>query len=525
MSQPARIKIWAQLQVTVGLALLVVWVAVIAWQSHVYRAAAIEQSEQFSLSMHHAAMAGLTGMMVTGTISERKILLDQLNELEGIRELRVVRGPGVAATFGPGTPEDAKPDADEQWVIDNAQKRAIVGADEGGEYLRVIRPTLNTSDYLGKNCMLCHAVPEGSVLGVVSIKLPLDQMNEDLAAQRWKSVLMAIVTSIPVMLLIYPFINRVVTRPLAAGVQVAHSIATGDLTTNVEVTSQNEIGGLQRALGEMTESLRRIVGQVRSGTDAIFSASRDIAQGNADLSARTESQADAIEQISSSMQQLSSVVNQNADSAREANRLAQSASDVAQRGGEAVSQVVSTMDLIQTSSRKVADIIEVIDNIAFQTNILALNAAVEAARAGEQGRGFAVVASEVRALAQRSATAAREIKALIDDSVLRVSEGSTQVHQAGSTMTEVVQAIQQVTDIIGNIASAGQEQTQGIERVSAAIAGMSGVTQQNAAMVEQAAAAAKSLEEQAEHLERIIGAFRLDGTAPARPHPDVPRLN
>jgi methyl-accepting chemotaxis protein len=509
MPTSAKFKIWAQLQVTIGIALVVVWAAVIAWQSHVYRVAAIAQNEQFSLSMHDAAMAGLTGMMVTGTISERKVLLDQLNELGGIRELRVVRGPGVAQTFGPGNPDDAKPDADEQWVIDNAQPRITVAEDAEGEYLRVIRPTLNVTNYLGKNCMMCHAVPENSVLGVVSIKLSLDQMNEELVAQRWKSIIMAIITSIPVMLLIYPFIHRVVTRPLDGAVQVAHGIAAGDLSNNIQVTSGNEIGGLQRALREMTDSLRQIVGKVRGGTDNIFHAARDIAQGNADLSSRTETQSGSIEQIASSMHQLSAVVNQNADSARQANQLAQSASEVAQRGGEAVSKVVQTMDSIQTSSRKVADIIEVIDNIAFQTNILALNAAVEAARAGEQGRGFAVVASEVRALAQRSATAAREIKALIDDSVNRVSQGSTQVHQAGATMNEVVTSIQQVTDIIGNIAAAGQEQSQGIERVSSAIADMSGMTQQNAAMVEQAAAAAQSLEEQAAELERIVGAFRL----------------
>lgn len=509
MQTTSRIKIWVQLQITIGIALAVVWVAVIAWQSHVSRQAGIQQVQDFSLSMHDAAMAGLTGMMVTGTIGERRVLLDQLNELEGIRSLHVFRGPGVSQVFGPGLPDAPKPDAHEQWVLENGETRVLLESDARGEYLRVIRPTLNSTSYLGKNCMACHAVPENSVLGVVSMSLSLDHLNEELSAQRWKSVIMAIVTSIPVMLLIYPFIDRVVSRPLASGVEVAHAISQGNLAQDVKVTSGNEIGGLQAGLREMSKSLRRIVEQLRAGSDAIFVASRDIAQGNADLSTRTKAQASAIEQIAASMHELSGVVNQNADSARQANQLAQSASEVAFRGGDAVSQVVQTMELIETSSRKVADIIEVIDNIAFQTNILALNAAVEAARAGEQGKGFAVVASEVRALAQRSANAAREIKGLIDDSVNRVTEGSTQVHQAGSTMKEVVTSIRQVTDIIGNIAAAGQEQTLGIERVSGSIADMSSMTQQNAAMVEQAAAAAQSLEEQAAHLEQIVGSFRL----------------
>ena len=261
----------------------------------------------------------------------------------------------------------------------------------------------------------------------------------------------------------------------------------------------------------MNESLVRIVSQVRTGTDTIFSASSEIASGNLDLSVRTELQAGTLEKSASSMQELTSTVNQNADNARRANQLALSASEVAVKGGAVVAQVVNTMESINSSSKKIVDIIGVIDGIAFQTNILALNAAVEAARAGEQGRGFAVVASEVRSLAQRSADAAKEIKGLIDDSVSKVGAGSTLVHQAGETMTEIVDSIRHVTDIMGDIASASAEQTAGIERVNDAISEMNNVTQQNAALVEQAAAGAQSLQDQAGHLEEVVSVFKLNG--------------
>lgn len=497
-----------QLLLTVGVALLIVWCGVIVWQGYVYRESALEQADSFSQSMHEVTMAGLTGMMVTGTIDQREVLLDQMNQLGAIRDVRVLRGAGVIAAFGPGKANDAKPDADEQWVLDKGQPLVKVESDGQGEHLRAIRPAIALSNYLGKNCLACHQVPENSVLGAVSMKVSLNKVNQEMAAQRWKSMLVALMTSVPVLLLIYPFIQRVVTRPLSSGVKVANDIADGDLTHNLQITSSNEIGGLQRALQNMTESLRRMVQQVRGGADSIYNATREIASGNMDLSNRTEHQAMALDRIAASMQQLTSAVNQNAEHARQANQLASVASDVAERGGAVVGEVVNTMQSIQSSSQRVADIINVIDNIAFQTNILALNAAVEAARAGEQGRGFAVVASEVRALAQRSAAAAREIKSLIDDSVKKVGEGGALVNQAGDTMNDIVSSIRQVTDIIGNIAAASAEQTQGIGEVSEAIADMNGVTQQNAALVEQAAAAAQSLQEQAAQLERVVGVFK-----------------
>nr|WP_245200130.1 methyl-accepting chemotaxis protein [Herbaspirillum sp. LeCh32-8] len=305
-------------------------------------------------------------------------------------------------------------------------------------------------------------------------------------------------------------VARNVSRPLKDAVEVAQRVARGDLTLRIRAGSRDETGRLMDALREMSEGLRDIVSQVRHGTDTISTASQEIARGNFDLSARTEQQAGSLEETAAAMEQLTSTVRQSADNAMQANQLAVSASGIASQGGDVVGQVVQTMEGITESSRKIADIISVIDGIAFQTNILALNAAVEAARAGEQGRGFAVVASEVRSLAQRSAAAAKEIKELIDDSVNKVGAGSQQVARAGSTMTEVVASVKRVTDIVGEISSATQEQSGGINEVNLAITQMDETTQQNAALVEQAAAAADSLKEQAGNLAMLVGRFKLD---------------
>jgi methyl-accepting chemotaxis protein len=305
-------------------------------------------------------------------------------------------------------------------------------------------------------------------------------------------------------------VTRSIVVPVRHAVQVAQTVAGGDLTSAIEVHATDETGRLLEALRTMQSSLVGIVGEVRGGTDTIAAASRQIASGNQDLSSRTEEQASSLEQTAASMEELTSTVKQNADNARQANQLAVSASEVAVRGGSVVNQVVDTMSAINTSSKKIVDIIAVIDGIAFQTNILALNAAVEAARAGEQGRGFAVVASEVRSLAQRSAAAAKEIKTLIDDSVNKVGAGSAQVAEAGRTMEEIVASVRRVTDIMGEISAASQEQTSGIDQINQAITQMDQVTQQNAALVEEAAAAASSLQNQAGSLVETVSVFRLE---------------
>lgn len=304
-------------------------------------------------------------------------------------------------------------------------------------------------------------------------------------------------------------LTRSIVQPIRATAESAGVIASGDLSRTIDTSGRDEPAKLAMALREMQASLLAVVSTVRQGSEGVATASSEIAQGNQDLSGRTESQASALEETAASMEELSATVRQNADSALEANQLAQNASTVATQGGAVVSQVVDTMKGISDSSKKIAEIISVIDGIAFQTNILALNAAVEAARAGEQGRGFAVVASEVRSLAGRSAGAAKEIKSLIDDSVARVDQGTQLVNQAGNTMNEVVSSIRRVTDIMGEISAASREQSAGVSQVGEAVTQMDQATQQNAALVEEMAAAASSLNSQARELVQSVAVFKL----------------
>jgi len=353
--------------------------------------------------------------------------------------------------------------------------------------------------------------------------------DNDAVAIRSRNLLMLLAVLVVGFGMVFAWwLTRGITRPINQAVAVARRVADGDLVdhdhTAATSYAADEPGQLLQALHDMSTNLVTIVGDVRLGTDNIATASCQIAAGNLDLSSRTEQQASSLEETASSMEELTSTVKQNADNARQANVLAASASAVAVRGGAVVSDVVRTMASIDASSKKIVDIIGVIDGIAFQTNILALNAAVEAARAGEQGRGFAVVASEVRNLAQRSAGAAKEIKALIDDSVGKVADGTRLVGQAGSTMSEVVDSIRRVTDIMAEISSASSEQTHGIEQINEAIAQMDHVTQQNAALVEQAAAAAEAMQEQAAKLALAVCIFKLDesGQGPA-PRLSAPR--
>ncbi len=338
------------------------------------------------------------------------------------------------------------------------------------------------------------------------------------ASARWISISVALA----VMVLVAGMgllLARRIAASLKNAIEVAHTIAGGDLSVQISATSKDEVGQLMTALADMSENLVRIVSEVRSGTETIGTASSEIAAGNLDLSARTEQQAGSLEETASAMEELTATVRQNSDNARQAKQMAVSASDKAVRGGEVMGDVIRTMEAIDSASNKIADIISVIDGIAFQTNILALNAAVEAARAGEQGRGFAVVATEVRNLAHRSAAAAKEIKTLISDSVEQVEQGGKLVQQAGAAMTEVVDTVRSVTDIVSEISAASAEQSTGIDEINRAITQMDEVTQQNAALVEEAAAASQSLQEQASNLASVVGAFKLaQGQANAAQH-------
>ena len=385
------------------------------------------------------------------------------------------------------------------------------GSQPGGSFVNYLWPKVGTAEPVPKTSFVIAYQPWDWNLTTGAY---MDDINAAfLRTLTQMAILFAVVAAALVALVIV--INRGILRTIggdpAKAAEVANRIAQGDLTPNID-TAPGDRSSLLYAVRSMRDSLLSTIANIKTSADTIATASQEIASGNLDLSSRTEQQAGSIEETASAMEELTATVKQNADNARQANQLAESASEVAIQGGSVVGQVVQTMEGITDSSRKIADIIGVIDGIAFQTNILALNAAVEAARAGEQGRGFAVVASEVRSLAQRSASAAKEIKSLIDDSVAKVDTGSKLVEQAGATMTEVVASVRRVTDIVGEISSASQEQSAGIAEVGRAITQMDEGTQQNAALVEQAAAAAQSLQDQAATLAGLVGRFQTDGS-------------
>ncbi|EBS8365581.1 methyl-accepting chemotaxis citrate transducer [Salmonella enterica] len=340
------------------------------------------------------------------------------------------------------------------------------------------------------------------------IKLASDQNQSSFTQMQWTLGMILLIVLV-VLAFIWQGLQRVLLRPLQRIMAHIQTIADGDLTHEIEAEGRSEMGQLAAGLKTMQQSLIRTVSTVRDNADSIYTGAGEISAGSSDLSSRTEQQASALEETAASMEQLTATVRQNSDNARQATGLAKTASETARKGGRVVDNVVHTMNDIAESSEKIVDITSVIDGIAFQTNILALNAAVEAARAGEQGRGFAVVAGEVRTLASRSAQAAKEIKVLIENSVSRIDTGSTQVREAGETMKEIVTAVTRVTDIMGEIASASDEQSKGIEQVAQAVSEMDSVTQQNASLVEESAAAAAALEDQANELRQAVAVFRI----------------
>ncbi|MBA3057130.1 MAG: HAMP domain-containing protein [Gammaproteobacteria bacterium] len=389
------------------------------------------------------------------------------------------------------------------WIATRDQVNALktAGDDAGGRTLVQSKFVPVTDDYIRATQLLV----DGEAANVHAVQQQVKEMFRQLYLLGAGLLVLALATAV--------FISWSLSRSIARGVDTARvaaqRIGEGDLSHRVSVAGKDEIGQLLQALSTMQDNLSRVVSNVRQGSESVATASAEIAQGNHDLSARTEQQASALEETAASMEELSSTVKQNADNARQANQLSLSASTVAIKGGAVVAQVVDTMKGIDDSSKKISDIISVIDGIAFQTNILALNAAVEAARAGEQGRGFAVVASEVRSLAGRSADAAKEIKSLINASVERVEQGTLLVDQAGATMAEVVSSIKHVTDLMGEISAASNEQSQGVSQVGEAVTQMDQVTQQNAALVEEMAAAASSLKSQAQDLVHTVSVFKL----------------
>jgi methyl-accepting chemotaxis protein len=511
-----KLGLETKIQIVVHTFILVLFTIATIVLSHFVKTIILDSVQLRAKGIANAVIDSANMLMETGEISDpenRKLLIRKISDSGNIIALRLVRAEQVINQFGPGLPEEQIKDAVERTAIESKLPSYTLEDRNGMPVFRAVTPYIVSHNFHGTDCLRCHTVEVGSVNGASDVDIDLTSDFDKLH----KIILWLVVGQLTVQFILFFLIRwvmrKLVIHPLEDAVDAANRIAEGDLAVKIEPRSGDETGQLLQALKDMSQSLGNIVSVVRNGTDMISTSAQEMAQGNSDLSQRTEQQASSLEETASSMEELTSTVKQNAENAKQANQLAAKASDIAVKGGQAVDEVVQTMALISTSSKKIADIISVIEGIAFQTNILALNAAVEAARAGEQGRGFAVVASEVRNLAQRSAAAAKEITSLIAASVDKVDIGSKQVEQAGATMHEVVVAVKRVTDIMAEISAASSEQSTGIEEVNQAVVQMDDMTQQNAALVEQAAAAAEAMQGQAEALMDSVSIFKLGSEA------------
>jgi len=509
-----------RLQLLIQGFLILILVAAQLWLSHRLSAMAITAAQERTTAIADGVNNGLNTLMeikvgnkdAIGHEPSRSLFIERLGVSDSLKEVRVIRGKGIIDEYGPGlAKEQPVDDMDRSVLVSGKAEFSLIPGDQGQTYLRTVLPSVAYKQYRDSKCLDCHAVDEGNVLGAISVTMDITEHMRDVK----KVNAMIWVGQAALQVLMFFVIGFIVRRALrvlgaepAEATQLAQDVAKGDLSQNIEL-QPGDTRSMMAQLKHMQQSLSQVVGKVRRSSYGVATASEEIAQANSDLSARTENQASALEKTNASMGVLDARVRQNADSARQANVLARSASEVALQGGQVVSEVVQTMKGINQSSHKISEIISVIDGIAFQTNILALNAAVEAARAGEQGRGFAVVATEVRSLAGRSAEAAREIKSLISASVDRVDLGTTLVDKAGATMQEVVNSIRRVTDIMGEISLASDEQSHGVAQVVDAINQMDQVTQQNAALVQEMSAAADSLSSQAQDLVHTMSMFKL----------------
>ncbi len=509
-----------KLQILIQALLVVILLVAQQWLSNRLEARALAAAQERTMAIADGVNNGLNTFMditldgkdVISDTKSRQLFIERLGVSDKLLELRVVRAKGTNDEYGTGLPiEQPVDDLDHQVLASGKPAFKMTTDAKGATALRAVLPSIAFKEYRASKCLSCHAVDEGTVLGLVSVKVDI---QDDLAGiQALNNFLW--LGQLGLQVLLFVAIGAIVRHALKQlGAEprevasLAQRVAQGDLSKPITLKPGDQ-DSMMAQLKHMQQGLADVVGTVRHSAEGVASASSEIAQGNGDLSARTERQASTLEQTTASMEELNGTVQQNAARARQANQLARNASGVASQAGDAVARVVDTMKGINESSHRISEIIGVIDGISFQTNILALNAAVEAARAGEQGRGFAVVASEVRLLARRSADAAREISGLIKASVERVEQGTGLVDQAGQTMQQVVASIRQVSDIVGDINAASDQQSAGLSQVVQAISDMDQVTQQNAALVEQMAAATGSLEAQARDLVKTVAVFRL----------------
>ena len=534
----ADMKIWMRLTAAIWGMLILAWTGMIFWESSVNRGTAIDQAKQFSASMHEATMAGLTGMMITGTVGQREVFLDQIKQLSIIRDLKVLRGEGVTKVFGPGSVTEGEADAIEKQVLASGKEHIEIQRDKQGEYLRVVRPTLALKNYLGKDCIMCHQQPEGTVLGVVSMKVSLDSVNDAVSMQRIKALFGATLVSIPLLAFIYFFVSKFVTRPLEEMVTGLRSIASGegDLTRRLEVKSGDEIGEASKVFNDMMVNFSGLVRQVGESASQVSGAAHELVGGAKQVAGSSHQQseksraaAEAVEGMVKSIVEVAestdNVHNQSRESlerSHEGTRTLHRLVDEIGRVKLAVNDMAKSVEEFISSTNAITDMTREVKDIADQTNLLALNAAIEAARAGEQGRGFAVVADEVRKLAEKSAASANEIDSItrtlagksdvarksIDAGLADISSSEKSLEAVTTTIQQSNQSVEQVGVGLDVIAQATEAQRRISTSAFTNIEAIADMARENSNAIEQTAQSAQRLENLASELQGTVSRFR-----------------
>jgi methyl-accepting chemotaxis protein len=533
-----NLKIWVRLVAGISLMLVLAWAGMIGWATMQQRETAIEQARDFSQSVHRMTMASLTGMMLTGTVAQRALYLDQVRQSEDIRELRVIRGEGVSKQYGPGEAAEGKADAVEQQVLKSAQPYFQVVSDKDGESLRAVIPALAQKNYLGKDCLMCHIVPEGTVLGAVSMRISLNKVNSSVRNFSMQIIAVALALMIPVILFVYWFINRSITLPLKNVSTSLCDIAEGegDLTRRLMVDGKDEISEISEVFNVFMDKLQSIIREVQGSAEQVLATTNRLAQVSAQVAANSQVQSSEAYSMAAQVEIMTYNIDSVASQAEEVQTISTQSSELSVHGGEVIHNAASEMNKITETvsesssiiqdlgqqSDQISAIVSTIKEIADQTNLLALNAAIEAARAGEQGRGFAVVADEVRKLAERTANSTQEITAMIEkiqhgtrlaissmeSGVARVGEGTALARQAGEAINQIQSGVRQVVDAVSEISVALKEQSQTNAENAHKVESIARLSEENSQAFQQTADTIQGLEQLADNLQSVVGRFK-----------------